>query len=67
MTLGYTLPQKVSKRIGMQGLRIFLSGDNLYTFTKFPGFDPSSTSKSSGGLNPYTSMRQYTIGLNVKF
>lgn len=67
VTLGYTLPQKVSKRIGMQGLRIFLSGDNLYTFTKFPGFDPSSTSKSSGGLNPYTSMRQYTIGLNVKF
>lgn len=67
VTLGYTFPAKMMKAIHMQGIRVFVSGDNLYTFTKYPGFDPASSSKSSGNLDPYTSMRQITVGVNVKF
>jgi len=38
--LGYTLPASVAKHVAMSSLRIFLAGDNLLTFTKFPGLDP---------------------------
>jgi TonB-linked SusC/RagA family outer membrane protein len=40
--LGYTLPNKVTKKIGMQNLRVYFGGTNLLTFTKFKGFDPES-------------------------
>ena len=63
VTLGYTLPDKWMKKIKVQKLRIFLSGDNLYTFTSFPGMDPAFSSTETY----YAALRQYTIGLNIKF
>ena len=38
--LGYTLPAAVVKHLAMSSLRIYFAGDNLVTFTKFPGLDP---------------------------
>jgi TonB-linked SusC/RagA family outer membrane protein len=38
--LGYNLPEKLVKSIKMSALRIYFSGENLFTFTKFPGLDP---------------------------
>lgn len=63
VTLGYTLPQKWTKKIHMSGIRIFLTGDNLFTITAWPGIDP----EFSDNMNYYSVLRQYTIGLNVKF
>ena len=63
VTLGYTLPEKWTKKIKMQKLRVFLSGDNLYTFTSYPGMDPAFSSSETY----YASLRQYTVGLNIKF
>ena len=40
LTLGYTLPATVSKKIGMRNTRLFATGMNLLTFTKYPGGDP---------------------------
>jgi TonB-linked SusC/RagA family outer membrane protein len=37
---GYTLPTPIARHIAMSSLRIFFAGDNLLTFTKFPGLDP---------------------------
>jgi TonB-linked SusC/RagA family outer membrane protein len=37
---GYTLPAAIAKHIAMSSLRIYFAGDNLVTFTKFPGLDP---------------------------
>lgn len=67
VTLGYTFPQKWMKKIKVQGLRVFFSGENLFTVTDYPGFDPASTSKIGSCLARYTSLRQYTFGLNLKF
>lgn len=67
VTLGYTFPEKWMHRIKVKGLRVFFSGENLFTVTDYPGFDPASTSKISGCLARYTSLRQYTFGLNLKF
>jgi len=41
LQLGYTLPQSLTERVKIQKLRLYLSGENLLTFTKMPGmFDP---------------------------
>ena len=38
--LGYTLPSAVVRHLAMSSLRVYFAGDNLVTFTKFPGLDP---------------------------
>ena len=63
LTLGYTFPQKWLKRIKMQHARVFISADNVYTFTDFPGMDPAFSNVE----NYYASLRQYSVGLNIKF
>lgn len=40
LQLGYTLPAGAAKKIGMKGARIYVSGGNLLTFTKYTGYDP---------------------------
>jgi len=47
LQVGYTLPQNIVKRIMMSSLRVFASGDNLATFTKFKGLDPERVPSSS--------------------
>ena len=65
LLIGYTLPAELIHRIGMKNLRVFVSGDNLATITKYPAADPERT--GSGGFQTYPQLRTYTIGLNVKF
>ena len=62
LTLGYTLPEKIINRIFMQNARIYLSGENLLTITKFKGMDPEMMS----GVG-YAPMRQFVLGINVTF
>ena len=38
--LGYNLPSKIARHAAMSSLRLYFAGDNLFTFTKFPGLDP---------------------------
>lgn len=38
--LGYTLPSNFTERINISRLRVYISAQNLFTFTKYPGFDP---------------------------
>ncbi|HTI11955.1 MAG TPA: TonB-dependent receptor [Puia sp.] len=38
--VGYNLPEGIAKRIAMSSLRVYFAGDNLVTFSKFPGLDP---------------------------
>ena len=63
VTLGYTFPKKLVNKIGISNLRIFITGDNLYTFTDYPGVDPEFTDN----MNYYSNLRQYTFGVNLKF
>lgn len=63
VTLGYTLPAKWLRKVGLQDVRIFVSGDNLLTFTEYPGMDP----EFNDSMNFYANMKQYSVGLNLKF
>lgn len=62
--LGYTLPKSVTDKVKLSRLRFYLSGENLYTFSKYrQGWDPEVNT----GANFYPIIRNYTMGLNVTF
>ena len=63
ITLGYSLPYKIAAKARMQSFRVFLSGDNIWTFTKYPGMDPEIKEEKVF----YPLMRQWTLGLSVTF
>ena len=62
LTIGYTLPKNISRKIYAENLRVYFSGENLLTITSFPGLDPEMRSGEG-----YATMRQLSFGLNVTF
>lgn len=65
LVLGYTLPKLLTEKVKIKSARIYVSGQNLVTWTKFfPGFDPEQ--RDTGGQF-YPIMKTYTVGLNIKF
>lgn len=64
LDLGYNIPANVCKRIGLQNLRVYVSGQNLLTIDKVKIFDPEAPS-GSGQFYPQTKI--YNVGLNVTF
>jgi len=73
LTIGYRLPANLIKRIKMSNLRIYMSGQNLYTFTKYTGFDPEIGSYDNGVLlmnvdqGHYPNPRTLTFGVSAEF
>ena len=75
VTIGYTLPNNFTKKFGVQRLRFYVTGSNLFCITNYTGYDPevSSYSRNSSysGLTPgidyssYPKSRAFTFGLNV--
>ena len=69
--IGYTISNKSSQKIGIDKMRIYTSVSNLYTFTKYRGFDPSASSGSpiGGGIDNgfYPTPRTFIVGLNLNF
>ena len=63
VTLGYTFPEKWMKKIRVNTLRLFLTVDNVFTITDYPGIDPEFTDN----MNYYSNLRQYTAGVTLKF
>jgi hypothetical protein len=67
ITLSYGLPQQWLHKIGFSKLQVFFSGENLFTFSKFPpGIDPTSTADKGYGMN-YPIMKMYSFGINASF
>ena len=72
MQLGYTLPSKITKKAAISNLRFYVSLDDFFTFTAYPGLDPetASTNNSSGaGLDwgSYPTMQKVLLGVNITF
>lgn len=63
ITLGYTFYKKWMEKIQISDLRIFFSGENLMTITDYPGMDPELPDT----MNYYALLKQYSVGLSVKF
>ncbi|PSL49239.1 TonB-linked SusC/RagA family outer membrane protein [Chitinophaga niastensis] len=64
LDLGYNVPAVLCKRIGLQNLRVYVSGQNLLTIDRVKIFDPEAPS-GSGQFYPQTKI--YNVGLNVTF
>lgn len=70
LTFGYTLPNALTQKAKIQRLRVYFSGDNLLTFTKFPqGGDPERNYNSTKGtrLVYYPQNRIISFGINLDF
>ncbi|GGK68182.1 SusC/RagA family TonB-linked outer membrane protein [Rufibacter glacialis] len=67
ITLGYTLPSAVQERMRMKGLRVFVQGDNLWTWSK--GLDGMDPEQSLDGItsNSFPTMKTYSIGVRASF
>lgn len=69
--LGYTLSPSVSEKIGISKFRIYTGVNNLYTFTKYKGYDPGASNGApiGGGIDYgfYPVPRTYLFGLNINF
>jgi hypothetical protein len=66
LELGYTLGAlRASSKFGVQNVRLYVSGQNLYTRTKYTGLDPESTDILDRGTYPQS--RAFLFGSNVKF
>ncbi|MDR0699249.1 MAG: TonB-dependent receptor [Tannerella sp.] len=64
LQLGYNIPQKLLTKVYISSLRIFLSSENLFTLTEYPGLDPEKTN-SARDLYPIN--RSYSAGVKVSF
>ncbi|MBP5795389.1 MAG: hypothetical protein J6W07_00915, partial [Bacteroidales bacterium] len=70
--LGYTLPRTFSKKFYISNMRAYVSMDDWFVFTKYPGFDPetATTGSSTGrGLDKgsYPNAKKLLIGVNISF
>lgn len=63
-TIGYTLPRNWSRKIHLENLRIYLSGVNLLTFSKFKMYDPELGGGQGAGYPP---TRVVSFGINFNF
>lgn len=70
--LGYTLPAKLTRKAYVKNLRFFVSLDDFFTFSSYPGMDPetaTTSSSSSAGydIGSYPTMKKVTFGATIGF
>ena len=66
LTLGYTLPASLTKKICISSLRFFFSANNLFTLTSYSGFDPE-VGEASIDWGTYPITRTFSLGVDLKF
>jgi hypothetical protein len=71
ITFGYNFDNDFTKKLGMNKLRFYLVGQNLFSLTSFTGFDYEVSGLSAGGIGvagygiPHT--KSMTFGINANF
>lgn len=63
ISFSYTLPKHIVERINAEGLRLFISARNPFTFTKWPGYDPESWNNGAGNDMPMP--KSFSLGLSL--
>jgi TonB-linked SusC/RagA family outer membrane protein len=73
ISLGYTLPKRISQKFYVQNLRIYVSAQNLWTLTGYTGYNPEVNARASNSLTPgedygtYPLAKIFTTGINITF
>jgi hypothetical protein len=64
--LAYNVPSGILSKTGfLRGVRVYLQGQNLLTFTNFSGLDPEGVANVYAAQYPMS--RQFTFGVDIKF
>ncbi len=70
LTLGYNVPKEWLKRVNIEGIRLFLTGENLFLLTNYSGLDPETVNPARGGIDDFSNYplaRKFTLGLTLNF
>ena len=77
LALGYNLPTGLLDRLTLEKVRVYVSAQNILTFTNYEGYDPEVNYRTGGGQNgnrnlgldyaSYPNAKSYTVGLNITF
>ena len=69
--LGYSLPKTLLKNVAINNLRLYVSLDDFFTITKYPGFDPEVSTNDVVGMGidkgGYPTSRKVVMGFNLEF
>lgn len=65
LQIGYSLPKAWMDKVKIQNIRLYVTGENLFTITKWPGIDPEKTGGSGKNQNPYPLARSFAFGISV--
>lgn len=65
--LGYDFPKQLIQNTGLSSLNVFVSGDNLWLFSKRKGFNPMVSETGSTSTYAYSPLSTFTLGLRVNF
>jgi TonB-dependent starch-binding outer membrane protein SusC len=77
LQLGYTVPADLTNRVHLQGLRVFVAANNIWTITRYPGWDPELTLLSDNPQarnltqgfagNQIPQVKSYSAGISLSF
>ena len=70
--LGYTLPESLTKKALISNLRFFVSLDDFFTISSYPGLDPETATTGTGSsqgfdVGSYPTTRKVVLGVNLTF
>lgn len=65
LQFGYNIPKRYLNKIGIEFLRVYFSGENLFTFTDYPDYDPERG--GDGWHVQYPQAKTYSLGVNLRF
>ena len=69
--LGYNLPKHLLKKVAINSLRLYVSLDDFFTITKYPGFDPEASANATSGMGidkgAYPMAKKVVMGFNLEF
>ncbi|MBS7566873.1 TonB-dependent receptor [Mucilaginibacter sp. Bleaf8] len=63
LQIGYTVPKNILNKLDIQRVRVYLSSNNLATFTKYNGYDPEIVGGIDRGIYPQS--RSFLVGLDI--
>lgn len=67
ITLGYTLPKKLMTRFGLENIRLYVVGDNLFLWSKQQGLDPRQNIWGGSSAVYYSQNRTISGGISLTF
>ncbi|GGZ12980.1 SusC/RagA family TonB-linked outer membrane protein [Echinicola pacifica] len=65
LVVGYSFSEHLIEKLNLSKLRLYFSGDNLFTFTQYPGLDPERA--GNGNFVNYPQNKIYSLGVQVQF